>query len=496
MFEPFSKQKICLYYLTQRNGIKFVGYGGSAGGGKSFIGAFWLFSSCINNAGAVFVMGRRSLTNLKKTTFLSFLKVISNKEWGLGLNPEDYFKVNWQTNIVEFHNGSKIFLMDMAHQPSDPEYLRFGGLELDGAFVDESNECDRKALEILSSRIGRGITDLPTKLLETFNPSKNHVYTRFYQQWKLKCFDKHTIFIPALPIDNPHLSEEYIEILKTLPEVQRQRLLYGNFDYDDDDRALCSFDKINDLFTNTFIKEGIKRTTSDIALQGRDYFVIAGWNGLRVNFPIIKGKSEADEVEQDLKDHNEKTQVTRSNTAVDDDGLGSYLKSYMKGIVAFNNGSSPLKKKEYLNENKKKQPVKAFKNLKSQCAFKLAEFINQGLIYLDVPEDMYIVVGGKDRSLREVLIEELGQLKRDNLENDDQPIRLISKKEMKENLGRSPDFLDTLIMGMYWYVLTPMIITTLDKTNRNTETRTIEEKMIENLKVDKMSKKKELPTIF
>ncbi|KKL68647.1 hypothetical protein LCGC14_2122920, partial [marine sediment metagenome] len=72
--------------------------------------------------------------------------------------------MNSQTNIIQFHNGSKVFLMDMSYQPSDPLYTRFGGLELTGAFVDESNENQLQAIEILKTRtkmmfiINRNIT--------------------------------------------------------------------------------------------------------------------------------------------------------------------------------------------------------------------------------------------------------------------------------------------------------------------------------------------------
>jgi hypothetical protein len=411
--------------------------------GKSYIGTFWLFSSCVNNPGSVWVLGRRSLTNLKKTTFLSFLKVISNKKEGLGLNPDDFFKVNHQSNIIEFHNGSKIFLMDMAHQPSDPEYLRFGGLELDGSFVDESNECDRKALEILSSRIGRGITDLPPKQLESFNPSKNHVYTRFFQPWKLKNFDKNTVFIPALPTDNHHLSQDYLDMLYTLPEIQRQRLLYGNFDYDDDDRALCTYDKILDCFSNSYLKKEYVNhksyITSDLAMQGRDNFVVTHWLGLWCMFRGIYGKATGKEIELKLKSEAETTNTPRSQVVYDYDGMGNYLDSYFTGANPFKNGSRAI-------------DADTYRNLKSECAFKLAELINEGKVFIDVDKDEYVIINGKDIPLRDVIAEELGQLKRDNLDKDEQKLKIISKVEMKENLGRSPDFLDCLIMRMFFEI--------------------------------------------
>jgi hypothetical protein len=41
------------------------------------------------------------------------------------------------------------------------------------------------------------------------------------------------MFIPALATDNPHLDENYITQLQRADEITRQRLLFGNFDYDD-----------------------------------------------------------------------------------------------------------------------------------------------------------------------------------------------------------------------------------------------------------------------
>ena len=91
---------------------------------------------------------------------------------------------------------------------------------------------------------------------------------------------------------------------------------------------------------------------------------------------------------------------------------------------------------------------KEFNNLKSECAFKLAEFINKGELFLDVPKEKTVMINGKERYLRSVLIEELSQLKRDNIDKDEQKKKIISKEEMKANIGRSPDFLDNLIMRM------------------------------------------------
>lgn len=435
-FEP-TKRQATAYKLLTDNKTKEIGYGGAAGGGKSFLGCFWLFTECLAYPGIACLIGRKELTNLKKTTYATFFKVIAH----LGLNPEQYFTVDGQNNIIKFHNGSRIYLYDMAYKPSDPEYLRLGGLEIIYAFLDESNEIDEKAISILKTRMGRSGEEygLIPKLLETFNPSKNHVYTRYYQPWRENNLPDYRVFIIALATDNQHLTSDYIKQLENSDEVTKQRLLYGNFDYDDDDRALCSFDKIQDVFTNTFVKGGKKYLVSDLAMKGRDKFVVTSWDGLRCSFDVIKDYSEAREIEEDLKREAEKNSVPRSQVLADSDGLGSYLESYMKGIKEFHGGA-------------KAKNTEVFRNMKGECAFKLAELINKGEIFIDVPEDKEIKIKGKYRKLRQIIMEELGQLKRDNLDRDEAKKFLISKDEMKANIGRSPDFLDCLIMRMYFEV--------------------------------------------
>ena len=56
-------------------------------------------------------------------------------------------------------------------------------------------------------------------------------------------------FVPSVATDNPYLPEDYIEQLKKSDEITRQRLLYGNFDYDDTESKLFRTDEIMDMFT-------------------------------------------------------------------------------------------------------------------------------------------------------------------------------------------------------------------------------------------------------
>ena len=438
-FDLESNPKQGFAYLCLLDDIHTeIGYAGSAGAGKSYLGCGWIIINCLKFKGVRYLIGRRELTNLKKTTLQTFFKVAGD----FGLVSDVHYKYNAQANIIEFFNGSQVFLMDMAYKPSDPDYLRFGGLELTGSFCDESNECDIKSIEILKTRIGRCMNDeynLKPKLFETFNPSKNHVYSRYWVPYKNNNMPENRIFVPALATDNPFLSKEYIKQLENADEVTRQRLLLGNFDFDDDSRALVSYAQILDCFSNSFVKEGNNFISTDLAMQGRDNFVVSAWSGLRVRFPIIKNKAEGKEIEEDLKKCAEENHVPRSKVVADSDGLGSYLESYMRGIVQFHANQKPFKSE--------------FGNLKHECAFKLAELIKKGLIYIDVKEDQMVLIAGRYQRLKDVLVEELSQLKIDNASIDkDQKKRIISKDEMKQNIGRSPDFLDCLIQRMFFEV--------------------------------------------
>jgi hypothetical protein len=40
-------------------------------------------------------------------------------------------------------------------------------------------------------------------------------------------------FIAALPSDNPYVPKSFFDNLETADETTKQRLLHGNFDYDD-----------------------------------------------------------------------------------------------------------------------------------------------------------------------------------------------------------------------------------------------------------------------
>ena len=431
-FKPSKKQQKALDYLMDDSTL-FIGYGGSAFSGKSYLLCYWLTIMCVAYPETSWGLGRKELITLKKTTLLTLFKVFNE----CNILPERDYSYNQQLNVITFSNGSKIFLIDMAHKPSDPLYTRFGGLELTGAGVDESAENDNKAIEILFTRLGRKNNhkyNICKKVLETFNPAKNHVYSRYYKPYKEEREKDEIKFIPALPQDNPSPEvESYIKgILATADKVTIERLIYGNFEYDDDPAILIGYENILNSFSNSFIEKGKKYITSDIARYGRDKTVICVWDGWRLIKVETIDKSGLDYVNIRIKALALQYEVPLLNIIVDEDGVGGGVKDFLK-CKGFVNNSSPLD-----TELSKKADNQNFNNLKSQCYFKLADTINANLVYFEI-----------DGESKEKLTEELQYVKQHNMDSDSKKA-VLPKDKVKELLGRSPDYSDAVMMRAYF----------------------------------------------
>lgn len=438
-FEPTEKQFIAWQYLLDKV-TREVGYGGGAGGGKTWEGCFWMASMCENYPNTRWGLGRKELKNLKRTTLVTFYKVCAHYGWKAGV----HYKVNLQDAVIRWWTGSEIVLMDLSYMPSDPLFLRLGGLELTGAFIDESNEVNITAIEILKSRLGRQMNkeyNLTPKLFETFNPDKKHVYARYWKPYKEHALPQGVQFVRALATDNIHNAEQYIEQLRNIKDpITRQRLWLGNFDYDDDPSCLFDHDMMLDLFTNQVEESDDKYASVDVARFGNDATVIRLWRGLHCYKTIRLVKKGVNEVISKLEEVEKTEKIRRSHFIVDEDGVGGGVVDGFKGCKGFLNGSKPL-----IPSGSKEAPNYA--NLKTQCYFEFARLSKQGKIRVTC----------QDKGEEERIVEDLSQIKQANIDREGK-ISLISKEQMKEALGRSPDDADSLMMRMFFEIRkTPLL---------------------------------------
>ncbi len=227
-FRLTAKQTKAYDVLTEPeySHISELFYGGAAGGGKSVLGCAWLDVSANKYPGTRWLMGRESLKTLKETTLNTFFE--TSKRLG---TDETYRYV--ENKGIMYKNGSSILLKDLAYYPSDPNYDELGSLEITGAFVDESTQLVQKCRDIVTSRIRYKLDEynLTPKILLVGNPARNWVYDDYYLPHKEGRIEPYRMFIQSLVTDNAHISPLYIENLKKLDEVSRERLLKGNWDY-------------------------------------------------------------------------------------------------------------------------------------------------------------------------------------------------------------------------------------------------------------------------
>ena len=418
------KQTIALDLLEDKTTNEVL-FGGGAGGGKTALGCYWQLKQRLKYPNTRGLIGRAVLKTLKETTLVSLFQVAKMQ----GLTAGVHYKYNGQMSQIELFNGSVILLKDLYAYPSDPNFDELGSLEITDAFIDEANQIEDKARNIIKSRIRYQLdeNDLVPKILYTCNPAKNWTYQEFYKPQLDGTISENKRFIASLIDDNPFISKHYKQNLLTLDQVSKERLLFGNWEYANDPSTLIDYDKILDAFSSSYLPTGPHYITCDVARFGNDSTVIGVWDGYRVKLHQYKGKSVV-EVADIIKSFQIENQVPSSQIVVDEDGVGGGVVDILR-CKGFVNNSSPL-------ENPITRQKENFDNLKSQCYYKLAEMINDSKLYINASGTM-----------KEKIIEELEQVKQKSVDNDGKK-GIIPKDKVKALIGRSPDFSDALAMRM------------------------------------------------
>lgn len=245
--------------------------------------------------------------------------------------------------------------------------------------------------------------------------------------------------------DNPHIPAGEIEKARQEVDYQTFRQEYLA-EYVENQGALFKYDALVDLFTNTITKTSEKFLIVDVADDGSDKTVFSYWESLEeVEREEYQGLN-TEAIIGEIRMRAANKQIPYSNIAVDAIGVGAAVasSSQLAGIVGYKSSFSPIK----TDTNIVKVPgigylpdatilTSDYKNLRSQCVFKLAEHVNDHKIASRVTG-----------AFREYTIEELSNYQ-DASTGDGK--RMATKKEdVKEAIGRSPDHSDTMIMRMYF----------------------------------------------
>lgn len=403
-------------------------YGGGAYGGKSVLFSMIAIDMCLRYKGIRGAIGRESLTDLKKTSVLTFFDQCNRD----GLKEGRDFEYNQSGNFIRFYESdSIIFLLDLGWYPSDPQYDRLGSYELTFAIIEEAQQVAKKAKDVLKSRIRYKLKQygLIPKLGMSCNPSNTWIKTEFYNPFVERKLLKYKRFIPALATDNIFADENYIETLRRMPTFDRERLLYGNWNYDDDPSRMIEYDRITDLFSNTIVAEPLNNfIVCDAARMGSDYMTVSYWEGFVCKKIAGFKHKKTNEAVAILESWRTTYNVPKSFVMVDEAGVGGGIvdQGGYKGFVAA---------RRAFNSN--------YLNLRAECSFFLADIVNRGKIRIET----------QNPDIQKWIIQDLEQIRRKDPDKD-RRLAVISKDIVKERIGRSPDWGDNLMMRM-WYEVSP-----------------------------------------
>lgn len=433
IIEPpkFTKYQLAFLYSVSR----FTVVEASTKTGKTFSMIFWLFEYAHGYQNGEKVLNVKPGYNFWWVApVYSQAKIAFNRLWRV-VARSGLYKQNKSELSIETPCGTIITFKTA----TDPDNLY--GEDVYAAVFDEFTRAKQEAWFALRSTLTA--TKGKCKFIGNYKGNSN-----WGHQLALKAETDHNYEYHRITaydaVDAGILDAEEVEqARRDLPPFMFKALYLAEGDIDQ--ARLISDEKINDLLTNDFIESGNPYLTADLAFQGSDLFVIWIWSGFRIIAYKIIDKSTGKDIEETIKELAKTYKVPRSHICYDADGVGLFLEGYLKGAISFKNNDPPLP------ETGTKVN---YRNLKSQCQFKLAQMISANKIFFECDISKH----------KNDIFEELECYKNRGLDEEGK-LETLRKKEVKELIGRSPDFTDALMMRMYFELTRTATLESIDKTN-------------------------------
>jgi len=422
LFQPFAKQQQFIE-ATFNKQYKFLLYGGAIRGGKTYVGLAILIMLSRLYPNSRWVVVRKDLQVLKRTTIPSFNKLV----------PSNFVKTFNQTDYVcKFTNGSEILFMGENYD-SDKELNRFRGLECNGFLLEEVNELQEATFNKCIERSGSWIIpNMPEpKVICTCNPSKGWVKSLWYDKFINNTLEQPFFYLPSKITDNPHIPKSYIDSLKSLPIQIYRVFVDGEWEGSDEPDQLVAWNEIYNCLEPNIIEEDSLDLSYylgvDVAGHGKDKTVAIVMKGNDIEEIITYDETSITEVVQMIKRLINKYNLDADKICVDGAGLGAGVIDILNDdnihVVNFIGGSSVIPDTSNFR----------YKNLRAQCYW-----------YLKIAFDEHKIGNMK---FSDKLQADLSTI-RYSIEGDKQ-IKIESKQELKKRIGRSPDLADALSY-VYW----------------------------------------------
>lgn len=253
--------------------------------------------------------------------------------------------------------------------------------------------------------------------------------------------------------DNPYIDPKEIDKAKSEIDYDTFKQEYLA-EYVDHAGALFSFSALVDVFSNTVVKKDSKYLIVDIADDGSDKTIFSFWEGLEEYRREEFARLNTESIIAKIREYASDQRIPYSHIAVDAIGVGAGVasSSMLDGIIGFKSSYSPIKTDQDIvrlpNISYVKSPLKPltsdYRNLRSQCVFTLADLVNNHKIASRVTGEF-----------KEKVIEELATYQ--DISKGDGKRMAMTKEEVRDIIGRSPDHSDTWVMRMYFEIMSKML---------------------------------------
>jgi hypothetical protein len=374
--------------------------------------AYILSNKYPDNLGLVL---RKSYKDLAASTMLDFEKYTGLTIKGKSQNPS-----------VEFDNGSKILFAHIDNLSGMTQNVNLGWF-----FIEQAEELDNDEIfHELRGRLRRRGTSRQGFIIANAN---GHNWC--WKNWK-KATDPKYHLVEATTFDNlrvmneaaPDFIQDLREMEQERPAFYRRWVMNSHEDVDTADKVI----------PYKFISDAVKREATnkehdatviscDPAEFGNDKTVIMALKGFTVLDIEVTEKKElmdtAGRVVRMFHKHD------ADKIAIDDIGVGAGVRSRLRELVQEGTITAPIMG---INTGKAAEHSDSYVRLRDEIWMHAGELFAEG--YVSIPKE-------------ESLIEELGAMSYEV--NSRGQVQVARKKDIKKVIGRSTDYADALVMGLW-----------------------------------------------
>jgi len=399
----------------------YLAFAGDVRSGKTICILGILITLCKIYPNSRWVVVRKDLPTLKRTTLPTFNKYCNPSSFRESFNRTDF--------IYTAVNQSQILFMPESIS-EDPDLNRFKGFEANGFFLNQPEELSINTFYTTSQRAGQWrIKPMPPALL-ILDPNPNNTWFKslFYDPWKEGTLKSKYYFQEAKISKNPHIGDEYIDLQRdTLPPELFKRYFCREWEEIDEAYQLVPFEYIKQCRDEVTCDDETLYMGVDIGWSGSDPTVATILKGYNIIHRDKLDKSKTTESRDFIINKMMQFGIDQNNVVVDNVGIGGgvcdeleekriYVHRFTAGEACDESfGDIGLR---FLN-------IRAFAQwmVKEELKHKRAgNFTDQRLI-------------SDCRSIKYKI-------------SDEKEIRIEDKEQIKKRLGRSPDFWES-----YYYAV-------------------------------------------